>query len=420
MGARIIDDNTISISDFTGNVTGLAKVLNKVMENSVTKNNGSFVFNTSLIFEENVTLTEFNKTITFNGENFIFKNNCILQFGVFMNYGKRYSSYNGCTIHMPNLVLLGSYTEDAGTLIGGNSTIEAMGEWRILGPSAKLILSGANISCYGSYKGTNSILNNVTYKTLSSSNGVLTPVDGDGVNKGTRINGDVELDSVSNASSAMVIDKNTSDIVWSYGYIDNYRDLVSIVDSGIYTGTIQFLGTEIVNGYKVNATDDNQHDIYHKYRFSGTLFNAEGEPLPNYKIIIKDNLEDIEENIITDEEGNFDCWLTYYRDIAGGDRSGEIMTPHTIVVDDVMTFKVNMTNNKENMPLFLYGVTVGEVILSKKDSELKGLIEEFKNLYIENDKSVKNYLHTIATANSEKIKNVTTTSKTGIYVTTTI
>jgi len=421
MSAVLIDTNTISISDFTGTLSELVTLVNIVLPSTASDDgSGSYIFNSSLIFENNVSLSDYKRTVTFNGEYFIFKNNCILQFSVFMNYGTSYSSYNGCTINMPNLVLLGSYTEDAGSFIGGNSTIDAMGEWRILGPMAKLILAGANVSCYGTYKGTNSIISSVAYRAISSANGVLTPVGDGGVNINTRIQGDVVLDEVSNASSAMVIDSSTSDIIWEYGVIDNYRDLISIVDSGAYNGTIQFLGTEIINGYTVNSTDDNQHDIYHKYRFSGTLYNAEGAVLPNYSIVITNRLGEVEQNILTDENGGFDTWLIYYRDLSNAVRVGEYLTPHTVVVDGQLTFKVNMANNKENIPLFLYGVTVGEVVVDEKDAEIIDLIEEFKNLFIESDTSNKDYLHTITTALSEKIKDVTTTVKSGQGVTVTI
>lgn len=403
MRAQLLDNDLIAINDFNGDLTDLANLVATVSPDYVNNYyNKVYTFFCSLLFEYNCTLQDTRKSLTILGNYFLFENNCVIEFGTGSYSNGKYKGYRGCEIYMPNLDRFGSLTDNAGKFRAYNSIMDVFCQWHIVGPMSQLSLVETDITGYGVYQGDNSILYEVRYLASSASNGVLRPTNGNGVYERVEVNGDVILDEPSTGSNAIVIDAYTGDINWEYGTIDNYSNLIKIIDNGTYNGNINLLGTEVLNGYGVMSKANNKHNIYHKFKFSGTLYDSQGSILPNYKMSILDRKGNLEQTIMTNDVGEFDIWLTYYQNLSGSNREGEYMTPHTVVIDDNVSIKINATRNMINVPLFMNNTNS-----STDNSEIKVLIEELKNILITSDNGNKEYLSTLTIALSDKIKNVT-------------
>ena len=413
MRAQLLDNDLVAINDFNGDLTDLANLISTVNPDFVSNYyNKVYTFFCSILFEYNCTLKDTRKSLTVLGKYFLFENNCNIEFGSGSYNNGKYKGYHGCEISMPNLERFGSLSDNTGRFKAYNSIIDIFCRWHIVGPMANLYLVETDITGYGVYKGDNSVLYKVRYLLSSASNGVLRPTNGKGIYEKVEVNGDVALDDPDNGSNAIVVDAFTGDINWEYGTIDNYSNLIKIIDNGTYNGNINLLGTEVLNGYGVMATSNNKHNIYHKFKFSGILYDSHGSILPNYKMSILDKFDNLEQTIMTDEFGQFDIWLTYYRNLAGSDRQGEYVTPHTLVIDDRVSMRINATRNMINVPLFM-----NDTSTSKDNSEIKVLIEELKNILVTTDHGNKEYLSTLTIALSDKINNVTSSVVKGTAVT---
>jgi len=406
MGIVLLEPGIVSISDFTGNLTDLANLVATIDPNLVSNYyNKVYTFNCSLIFENNVSISDSKKSLLVLGKYFLFRNNTNIELGASSYKNGKYSGYNGCEVSMPNLELFGSLANDAGKFKASNSIIDIFCRWNILGPNASLTLIGTDISCFGIYNADHSILSQVRYIRSSASNGVLRPTNNLGVYNDVTVDGAVVLDETAPGANSIVIDAFTGNLNLTYGSIDNYSTLINIIDNGIYTGDINLLGTEVLNGYGVSQMADNRYNLFHKFKFSGILYDGYGAILPNYKMTVTDKHGALELSIMTDEFGMFDEWLTYYRDLHGSDRVGEYMTPHTITIENGVSVKINATRNMINVPLFMSNNTT----VLQNYSEFKVLIEELLNFVVTADSDNKNYLSTISMALSDKINNVTTT-----------
>ena len=406
MGATLIENNIVSITNFSGDLTDLANLVNTVDDSLVLNYyNKVYTFNCSLLFEDNCLLQDTRKSILLLGEYFLFENNTLIELGTGSYKNNKYNGYHGCEVSMPNLKLFGSMTENAGKFKAYNSIVDIFCRWNILGPTSELTLVETDISGYGIYKGMNSVLYKVRYLRSSASNGVLRPDDSLGIYEDVEVDGEVVLDRDAPGASAIVIDAFTGDINWEYGTIDNYSNLIEIIDNGTYVGNINLLGTDVLNGYGVYQTANNQHNIYHKYKLSGILYDGYGAILPNYQMSIFNRYDVLEETLTTDEFGRFDTWVTYYQNLSGSVRQGEYMTPHTIEIENGVTVKINATRNMINVPLFMHNNTT----VVGNNTEIIDLIEELKNILVDTDNSTKQYLSTISIALSDKINNVTST-----------
>ncbi len=404
MSVRLLDNDLIAIKDFNGDLTDLANLVATISPNYVNNYyNKVYTFFCSLLFEDNCVLKDSRKSILVLGDHFLFENNTLIEFGTgsYNTSTGKYKGYSGCEISMPNLVRFGSLTDNAGKFKAYNSIMDVFCYWYIIGSSASLSLVETDITGYGVYEGNNSVLYKVRYLKSSASNGVLRPTNSNGVYESIEVNGDVILDQLDTGASAIVIDSYSGDMIWEYGTIDNYSNLIKILDNGSYTGTISLLGTEVLNGYGVDGSD-NQHNIYHKFKFSGILYDSNGSLLPNYKMTILNKQGEIEQSFMTNEFGHFDRWITYYQDLAGTENTGEYMTPHTVVIDDRYSIRINATRNMINVPLFLNDAG------TQDNSEIRVLIEELKNILVTSDQGNKEYLSTLTIALSDKINNVTT------------
>lgn len=417
MSVTMLENNIVAITDFSGDLTDLANLVNTIDSNLVYNYfNKVYTFNCSLLFENNCILQDRRKSILLLGEYFLFENNSLIELGTGSYKNNKYSGYHGCEVSMPNLKLFGSISDNAGKFKAYNSILDVFCKWNILGPNAGLELVETDISGYGLYKGVNSVLYKVRYLRSSASNGVLRPDTNLGIYEQVEVNGEVILDRAEPGASAIVVDAFSGDMNWEYGTIDNYSNLIEIIDNGTYTGNINLLGTDVMNGYGVYQTANNKHNIYHKFKFSGILYDGFGSILPNYKMDIYNKHNDLEESIMTDEFGRFDTWITYYRNLSGPVRQGEYMTPHTIEIENGVKVKINATRNMINVPLFMHNNTT----VVENNTEIKVLIEELKNILVDADVSNKQYLSTLSIALSDKINNVTSTVHKGRDATITI
>lgn len=394
------ENEILVIEDYSGSFYDLAREINVMYPSLVTVVSRDILISASLDLKTNVDVWDTRKNITITGEFFLIGESSSFRLGDFYAYSNgNYRGRSGGELNLPNCRLIGSHLSNCGKVVLADIEMHDLVRWNIVGPRASLKIVDSHISGYGVFQGAGSILYNMHYSYQSSENGVLRPIGAGAIMQYIYNQGSATIDETTEPV-AIVLNRESNTVIWEYGVVDNYVNLVKIMDTNADIGTLELRGCEVTNGYGISNTSNNKLILKHKYRFSGTLYDANGMPRPNVRMVVKNKLGEVEQNIYTNTAGVFNAWLTHYQNLEGQETTGSYMTPHTIDIEGSDSIRVNMVKNFEDVPLFAY----------RQDNELNltkiiGLIEEHKKITTEQGEIISTDLNTIMNALAEKIKS---------------
>lgn len=365
-----------------------------------------------IVIKGNTRITSYGAKVLFTGEHIHILDGARLIFGFKYNRGNRIVTSHTCNVKAPNAKTFGSPTGHAGELIMYGGEIDIYCPWNFNGPEARLELIRCNVSGYGTFNGKESLLDTVDFIKSSPKHGILIPTEKPPVFKRVNVLGVKSPTPSDGISNILVINRSNGDINWEGGDVDKYDNLIKVLDS-TYNGNINLLGCKVKNGYKIESKT-NHMNLYHKFKFNGTLFDTDGAVVPNKEITLLDTRLNETTRITTDDDGRFDEWVKHYQDLAGASE-GIFLGPYKITVDD-MVYKLNINDNMVNIPLLL---SKGETPTDKKLKEITQLLEELSSKVSISEGSVKDLIGTVIIALGDKINTTVDTieSKNGVSVT---
>ena len=345
----------------------------------------SYNIKVDLILKNNSHLSDTNKFITVEGDLFQ------IEKGSSLKLGERRldeSTYDGCTLNIPNVKLgygFGSTNvNNSGDLFLYNSTINIFGFWGFFEGNNHVEIINCFIDGFGRISGSNSIIKNVIYKRSHGRYGLMSPKG----NIRKMINMSVYDSFEYNNLRCSVYHnpKFAPDLDIFYGEYSGY-DKLAYIEPTTAPHRLTMHGSKINGNYDIVRADNNV-DFYHKFRFNPTILDNNGNEVMSVRVVIKDKNGDIVFDNTTDNNGEIDTWVTYYRDIAGG--STDVLTPHTIEVSyDTYfnTLELFINKNYEKFPLYLSNnnstSTGGDIdydrIANMLDSVKSEIIDETKD-----------------------------------------
>lgn len=347
-----------------------------------------------VVFKGNNIIRVFSSNFNFNGSHFHILEGSLVQFGhIVKRKNNKHRYYYPCNFKAPNIKTLGSPVGNAGRLHIYGGIFSAYCLWNFTGSVAGVELMNTKVEGYGKINGRNSSLLKTLFTKTSPKYGILTPTSTPKQYEDVDITGVIGTDD---PVPAIVIDKDGGNIEWKYGVIENYNTLIKVLDS-TYSGNINLLGCDVKGGYGVDSQSNNMN-LYHKYRFSGTLCDRNGAVMIGSRIIIEEVKTKEVITLTTDGEGKFDTWLTYYRDLAGKPE-GEYLGPYRITIDGA-SMVINVKDNIENIPLLAPDKDLGSPDNLK---EITQLLEEVSNKVSNSDSDLKDLVGTVIIALGDKI-----------------
>ena len=343
--AVTINNENISFEDI------YQKAVTDGKTNIVSKLGNSYLITSDLVIKGNSTLTDTNKFITINGDLIQIEKGSLLHIGILHPNG---ATTDGCTISAPNIKLIYGFGNTTKTYSGDfkafGSTINIFGFWSFFEGTNTVQIINCFVDGFGRIAGTNSILKNIIFKQSHGQYGVLSP-------KGDlqEMSGLSVYDSKTSGAYKCSLYHNPTyapDLTIYYGTYAGYDTLAYLESGGTaHSHKLTLLGSDVIDGYTL-FREDSSIDFYHKFRFNPKLMKPDGSSIINANFVIKDNTGTTEFTGNTDLNGDIDCWLTYYQDIAPSTTS--IRTPHTMEITsgtDTVLYTIIMDKNYNKFPL---------------------------------------------------------------------
>lgn len=320
----------------------------------------TYLITTNLILQNNAYVSAVNTNITITGSLLQIRSGSTLKLGQLKGNGR---GKMGCILTMPNVLTeygFGSIiTDDSANLLAYASMINAYSYWSFFAGDNRVELIDCIIDGYGKISGPNSRVRNTTFKRAHGKYGSLIYT---GTIKEFR---DIDIDYVESYEDDMEdggsnflfdIRESTDEenLEIFYGKYSGYSKLLNIMDS-MYDFDIIMYGTTVENGYNIERENSNRNSFYHKFRFSPRMQTSDGLVITHAPVKITNKLGEVEFEGETNSEGYIDCWLTYYRDLAGPS-PGDIITPHKVEITHegkTVIAVIYVTRNMEEFPILI-------------------------------------------------------------------
>jgi len=314
----------------------------------------SYIITVDVILDNGGNIIDNNKFITIEGDLFQIHKGSSLQLGTKRSNG---STIDGCTLNMPNVKLGYGFgcttTTDSGDLFLYGSILNVFGFWGFFEGTNHVEIIDCFVDGFGRISGINSVLQNVIFKRSHGRYGNISA-------KG-------EIQTMRNLS--VYASEPYGDFVCGiyhnprlagdqymyYGEYGGYNTLGYIENYSTHN-ILEMRGSKILGNYNLYRDGNSKNvDFYHSFRYQGTIYSQAGDKLIGVTLTVKDKNGDVTHTVTSDQNGEIDIWINYYRDIAVTGIT-EIMTPHTFEFTKdttTMTTQLYVNDNFEGIPIYL-------------------------------------------------------------------
>jgi len=382
-----ITSNKITISD---TVVSFKDIYDKARRSGkarqVFKRDNFYKITLDIYIINNGAIVDSDVIIEHTGKVFQIEKNSKLQLGKKRLDG---STYGGCRLRMTepdNTYGFGHKTKDnSGDLLLYDSHIDIWCFWGFFEGTNLVEIIDCSIRGFGRISGMDSILKNINFRYSNGTYGIIIPAGQ--IKEMNNINCLETLEIYNRRCAFYYYPKLTGDLTIYYGRFGGYEHLANVLDSPGHN-TIEFRGSELLDGYKLLRQSDNV-DLIHSYRFNAVVTNNDSGIISHANILIKDKNGDIVFNELSDSNGEIDLWVPYYIDKANGDAG--IKTPHNITItkgNKSLEFTLYIDRNLEKFPIILQNTVEPSPVIDYE--KIRSMMTENKDIIIDELNEIKN------------------------------